>query len=78
MLGLGGVPSLVMFVGLLLMPETPRWLVFHGRSEKARKVLEKIHPHDRVSAELQSIIDDFEESRKSKMSKCVNKREREM
>ena len=39
MLGLAGVPSLVMFFGLLFMPETPRWLVFHEKFARARKSL---------------------------------------
>ena len=42
MLGLAGVPSLIMFMGMLFMPETPRWLVFHGKSTKARKILQSV------------------------------------
>src|SRR5215204_7142911 len=38
-LGLAFVPALVLFVGMYLMPETPRWLVSKGREEEARRVL---------------------------------------
>lgn len=42
MLGLGGVPSVIQFFGLLFLPESPRWLVTQGRPEAARAVLLKL------------------------------------
>lgn len=39
MLGLAAVPSFVMFVGFLRLPESPRWLVMKGRTEQARRIL---------------------------------------
>ncbi|XP_022144839.1 probable polyol transporter 6 [Momordica charantia] len=42
MLGLAGVPALVVGVGVLAMPESPRWLVMKGKLEEAKKVLIKI------------------------------------
>ena len=38
-LGLAFVPALVLFVGMYLMPETPRWLHSKGKEEEARRVL---------------------------------------
>ncbi|PSN65211.1 general substrate transporter [Corynespora cassiicola Philippines] len=32
-------PAVVLFVGMIWMPFSPRWLVHHGREEEARKVL---------------------------------------
>ena len=69
MLGLAGLPSLLMFMGLLFMPESPRWLVFHGRTEKAKKVLAKIHHQKGANAELTNIVRDYEEHVKLKLSK---------
>ena len=69
MLGLAGVPSIVMFLGFLFMPESPRWLVFHGHTERARHVLRKIHHQDTVNAELANIVRDHEEHRRLKLSK---------
>ena len=44
-----------MFIGLLFTPETPRWLVFHNRVEKARKVLCQVRHKSEVDEELQLI-----------------------
>jgi sugar porter (SP) family MFS transporter len=42
MLGLAAVPSLVLLVGMIFMPETPRFLVHTGEEETAREVLEAL------------------------------------
>lgn len=42
MFGLGAVPSVLFLVGLLVLPESPRWLVQNGKFEEAYKVLIKI------------------------------------
>ena len=56
MLGLAVVPGLLLSLGMLPMPETPRWLVRSGRSEHARRVLEKIRGRNtKVDDELADI-----------------------
>lgn len=42
MFGLGTVPSVVFLFGVLWLPESPRWLVKAGQTEKAKVVLDKI------------------------------------
>ncbi|XP_020217200.1 polyol transporter 5 [Cajanus cajan] len=41
MLGIGAIPSVLLAVGVLAMPESPRWLVMRGRLGDATKVLNK-------------------------------------
>lgn len=41
MLGTGAIPSILLTVGVLAMPESPRWLVMRGRLGDATKVLKK-------------------------------------
>ncbi|KAL1983778.1 hypothetical protein VTN96DRAFT_9864 [Rasamsonia emersonii] len=36
------VPALILFLGMLFMPFSPRWLVHHGREDEARRVLAKL------------------------------------
>ncbi len=39
MLGLGGVPGVILAASMLLLPETPRWLAGHGHIDKTRAAL---------------------------------------
>ena len=67
MFGLTGVPSVIMFFGMLFMPESPRWLVFHNKQEKARTVLMRTRTPEEAKQELDSIIADYEEHQKQAM-----------
>ena len=72
MLGLAAVPSIVMFFGCLVLPESPRWLVSKGYSERAKKVLVKLRGTMDVSSELgamKNVCDEEESFQKN--SKCV-------
>ena len=40
------VPSIIFFIGSLLIPESPRWLVKNGNSDLARQILSKIGGQD--------------------------------
>lgn len=57
MLGLGAVPAIGLLIGMLRMPQSPRWLVMVGRGYDARATLERIRVHDpaAIDAELEEI-----------------------
>lgn len=42
MLGLGIIPSLIFFIGLMFVPESPRWLIQKGKEAEAIAILSKI------------------------------------
>lgn len=46
MFGLGVIPAILFFIGVLWLPESPRWLIKVGEIEKARQVLLKIGSPD--------------------------------
>src|SRR6476646_3570438 len=42
MFGLTAAPSLLFFLGMMLVPESPRWLAKNGKPERARGILARI------------------------------------
>jgi len=42
MFGLTAVPSLLFFIGMFFVPESPRWLAKNGKPENAKSILQKI------------------------------------
>jgi sugar porter (SP) family MFS transporter len=57
MYAMGAVPSVVFFLLLLGVPESPRWLVKNGREEEARTVLTRADSADAAAAGIRDIKD---------------------
>ena len=56
MLGLGAVPAVVLGIGMLLLPDSPRWLVGQNRDEEARAVLRRARDSDeQVDTEMEEM-----------------------
>ena len=56
MFGLAAIPAVLLFVGMLTQAESPVWLVTHGRTAEARRVLARVRSryHD-VDGEIEEI-----------------------
>ncbi len=61
MLAICAIPAVALFVGMLRMPESPRWLVEKGRHGEALEVLKTVRPEDRAIAELDDVENVAEE-----------------
>jgi MFS transporter, SP family, arabinose:H+ symporter len=42
MLGVEIIPAVIYFVAVLFIPESPRWLVMHGKDDRAKKILTNV------------------------------------
>ncbi|HEX6516058.1 MAG TPA: sugar porter family MFS transporter [Nocardioidaceae bacterium] len=63
MLGIAAVPGLMLAVSMVFVPHSPRWLVKKGRTDEARRVLERTRTDSDVDAELRGIEDVTEKER---------------
>jgi len=60
MLYVGVVPAMILLIGMIFLPETPRWLMGKGREEKGRKILSRTEDPellDTVIAEMKKDIE---------------------
>lgn len=64
MIAFGMIPSVMLFVGMHFVPESPRWLVMKGKVTTALKVLKPIRLNGQQSQhEIQSITDALKKNR---------------
>jgi len=61
MFATGIVPSLLFFIGLFFIPESPRWLYKAGRKQESLKVLTRIGGADLAAIEIEEIGETFKE-----------------
>jgi MFS transporter, SP family, galactose:H+ symporter len=63
MVGLGAVPAILLGLGMIWMPESPRWLVLHHKDSEATNVLRSIRGTDDIAFELEDIRSSLHEER---------------
>ncbi|XP_025065491.1 proton myo-inositol cotransporter [Alligator sinensis] len=64
MLGLSAVPAIIQFLGFLFLPESPRWLIQKGQTQKARRILSQMRGNQAIDEEYDSIKNNIEEEEK--------------
>src|SRR5579863_9698728 len=55
MFGLAVVPAAIFLIGMVYLPESPRWLAMKGHRDRARDVLIRVRGVTDVSAEMQEV-----------------------
>ncbi len=62
MLGLSAIPGAALALGMLTVPQSPRWLVGKGRNDEARQVLARTREEGKVDDEISDIQEMVESS----------------
>lgn len=57
MLGSGLIPAVLLLLGLLLLPTSPRWLVLKGQAQKAKETLSRLRGNINIDSEFEEIAD---------------------
>ncbi len=68
MFGAGAIPGVIFFLGVLTIPESPRWLALKGHTDKARKALGRLRgegDHAGLETEVNAILRTAEKDRQS-------------
>jgi len=55
MLVVAVLPAIALFIGMLRMPESPRWLTSQDRNEEALEVLKQVRSDERAEAEMAEV-----------------------
>ncbi len=55
----GVFPALILFIGMMFLPETPRFLIGKGKEEEGRRVLEKVEDPELVDEAIRKIKEEI-------------------
>ena len=60
MLGVEALPAVFYFLALFSVPESPRWLVMHGRNADALDVMARVSDREQAEAELADVLESLD------------------
>ncbi|OFY54592.1 MAG: MFS transporter [Bacteroidetes bacterium RBG_13_46_8] len=55
----GVIPAIILFVGMIFLPETPRFLIGKGKEEKGRRILERLEDPALVEESIQKMKEEI-------------------
>ncbi len=64
----GVFPAIILFIGMLTLPETPRFLIGIGKEEQGRKVLSKVEEPELIEVAITKIKDDIRLDKENNVS----------
>jgi len=76
MLGVGSVPGVILFIGMLTLPESPRWLAGKGRDADARRALMYLRDGGNIDDEMHDLHQDLATSKPTPWSALFTSRAR--
>ncbi|MBO1912982.1 MFS transporter, partial [Microvirga sp. 3-52] len=63
MLTMAAVPALILFFGVLKLPESPRFLIKNNKLDEARRVLSYLRPKETLESEINQIQEAAEQEK---------------
>jgi sugar porter (SP) family MFS transporter len=61
----GVIPAIILFIGMIFLPESPRWLMGNNKREKGIKVLRKVEHPDLVEESIKRIDAEIEKEKQA-------------
>lgn len=55
MLGIAAFPAILQFIGMLCLPESPRWLAKMGRNEEAKQVISRLYESEFIASKMDEL-----------------------
>ncbi|AJW80719.1 sugar porter family MFS transporter [Clavibacter michiganensis] len=57
MLGVASIPAIALLIGMLILPESPRWFAGKGRLDDAKRILDVSRSSDEAAREFDEIVE---------------------
>jgi sugar porter (SP) family MFS transporter len=73
MFGAGVIPSALFFLGVIFLPESPRWLIKAGRKDRALLTLKKIGSENFAQDTFSAVVKSLENTQKGKFNAVFDK-----